>query len=185
MFDSLTQQKLFFAGGLIRMVGRISITSPSCSNPISQEKSAFSKGTTGCRKKRQAKINIGPNNSPYNHQEIHIRLETPKHLFDEKKYNPTKSSTFRKTYKDTVSVQKDKENIQREHGKSEVMLHLVHSPQIVAPNFKLIVRDASNNIISTNQTVAFPSCLYTGTVDGIPEAKVSLSTCGGIQKLVS
>lgn len=117
---------------------------------------------------------------------IHLLLETPSHLFTIDNYNAT-SDLLHHQKKNITSAKH--ENTRGNLNNSEnliaqMMLHLVHTPQIVAPNFKLIVRDASNNIISTNQTIAYPSCLYTGVIEGVPTAKVSLSTCGGMQKLV-
>ena len=169
----------------MRMVGRMSLTSSSCSHSLSMRNSPLSKDMRGCRQKRQTNTNDGPNEISYNQQEIYVRLETPSNLFEAQKHKPTKTKDFQTTFKGPPQEKETNNYTENNPGKSEVILHLVHSPQVVAPNFKLVVRGASNNIISTNQTVAFPSCLYTGTVDGIPNAKVSLSTCGGMKKLVS
>ena len=64
-------------------------------------------------------------------------------------------------------------------------MNLLPTQQLVAPNFKVVVRDEHRNILSQNDTVALPLCLYTGMISGIPTAKVSLSTCGGMKHLVT
>ena len=163
----------------------MSLTSSSCSNSLSMRNSPLSKDMSGCRQKRQTNTNDGPNESSYIQQDIYVRLETPSNLFEDQKHKQSKNPKLQTAFKEPPQEKETNNYTKNNPGKSEVILHLVHSPQVVAPNFKLVVRGASNNIISTNHTVAFPSCLYTGTVDGIPNAKVSLSTCGGMQKLVS
>lgn len=174
------------SGEQIKMVGRISIASSPCLSRSVNGKPTFYKYGTGCRQKRETDENYMPQGKPSINHGIHLHLETPKHLFRSQNFNPKKDSVFRNIRNDTTQHNENEHHNQTnvESSTSQIMLHLSHSPQIVAPNFKLIVRDASNNIISTNQTIAFPSCLYTGIVDGVPTAKVSLSTCGGLKKLV-
>ena len=50
---------------------------------------------------------------------------------------------------------------------------------LLAPSYKLVVRGSQNSILSVNDTVPFPTCLYHGTIAGDPHSNVSISTCDG------
>ena len=168
------------------MVGWISVVSSSFPNDYHNKKSINYKYGTKYRQKREAGVYDTSKRRSVNSGAIHLRLETPSHLFTIENYNATSDSL--PNQKKNITTTKHKNTPGKFYNSesliARMMLHLVHTPQIVAPNFKLIVRDASNSIISTNQTIAFPSCLYTGVIEGVPTAKVSLSTCGGMKKLV-
>ena len=168
------------------MVGWISVVSSSFLNKYHNKKSISYKYGTKYRHKRETGEHDTLKRRSVHSGAIHLRLETPSHLFPIENYNTTSDSLpSQKKNITTTKHENTPGNLNNsENLISRMMLQLVHTPQIVAPNFKLIVRDANNNIISTNQTIAFPSCLYTGVIEGVPTAKVSLSTCGGMKKLV-
>ena len=168
------------------MVGWISVVSSSFSNKHHSTKFSSYKYGTKYHQKRETGEYDTSKRRPVNSGVLHLRLETPRHLFTIENYNATSDSLPHQTKNITSAKQENASgNLNNTHNLiARMMLNLVHTPQIVAPNFKLIVRDARNSIISTNQTIAFPSCLYTGVIEGVPTAKVSLSTCGGMKKLV-
>ena len=65
----------------------------------------------------------------------------------------------------------------------QVKIRLRRSPPLLSPDYKLVVRgDGGASLV--NRTVPFPSCLYTGEVEGTPGATVAVSTCQE-HKLVS
>ena len=65
----------------------------------------------------------------------------------------------------------------------QVKIRLRRSPPLLSPDYKLVVR-GDNGTSTVNRTVPFPSCLYTGEVEGTPGATVAVSTCQE-NKLVS
>ena len=65
----------------------------------------------------------------------------------------------------------------------QVKIRLRRSPPLLSPDYKLVVR-GDNGASTVNRTVPFPSCLYTGEVEGTPGATVAVSTCQE-NKLVS
>ena len=60
----------------------------------------------------------------------------------------------------------------------QVKIRLRRSPPLLSPDYKLVLRDGGGgggaNLV--NRTVPFPSCLYTGEVEGTA-ATVAVSTC--------
>ena len=167
------------------MVGRISIASSPCVVDQFHRNDPFSKHNSNCRQKRETSSLNSTLRKTFP-RDIHLNLETLKDLFNLQILNTT-NPQFKDLKDDKFLLRQN--NVYPSQSSSETLtskisIHLRHTPQIVAPHFKLVVRDQNSNIISTNQTTAFPSCLYTGDVDGVPTAKVSLSVCGGIDKLV-
>ena len=65
----------------------------------------------------------------------------------------------------------------------QVKIRLKRSPPLLSPDYKLVVR-GGDGASTVNRTVPFPSCLYTGEVEGTPGATVAVSTCQA-NKLVS
>ena len=65
----------------------------------------------------------------------------------------------------------------------QVKIRLRRSPPLLSPDYKLVVR-GDGGARTVNRTVPFPSCLYTGEVEGTPGATVAVSTCQE-NKLVS
>ena len=59
---------------------------------------------------------------------------------------------------------------------ARVKIRLRRSPPLLAPDYKLVVRDGGGGTGFVNRTVPFPACLYTGEVEGTA-ATVAVSTC--------
>ena len=57
---------------------------------------------------------------------------------------------------------------------NDLVIRLKRTAGLVAPQFKLIVRDGGS--VAVNQTVAFPTCLYAGHVPN-EDTEVAVSTC--------
>ena len=151
------------------MVGVVSISSSCCSNKPSHGDSSYQKYGAKCRTKRDAGIYFQEEKKHSVSKEIHLHLETTKKLFENQQ-----------------GVNRTRDNVPQNEDQStaQIIINLVPTQQLVAPNFKIVVRDENRNILSQNDTIALPTCLYTGVISGIPTAKVSLSTCGGIKQLV-
>ena len=58
----------------------------------------------------------------------------------------------------------------------QVKIRLRRSPPLLSPDYRLVVRGGSGGASLVNRTVPFPSCLYTGEVEGTG-ATVAVSTC--------
>ena len=158
-----------FSDSLRGMVGIVSLSSSYCSNKPIHGDSSYQKYGAKCRAKRDAGIYSKEQNKHSISKEIHVHLETTKKLFENQPIGNRRG--------DNVPQNEDQST-------TEIIINLVPTQQLVAPNFKIVVRDENRNILSQNDTIALPTCLYTGIVSGIPTAKVSLSTCGGIKQLV-
>ena len=151
------------------MVGIVSLSSSYCSNKPIHGDSSYQKYGAKCRARRDAGIYSQEQKKHSISKEIHVHLETTKNLFENQQSGNRK--------RDNVPQNQDQSTAQ-------IIINLVPTQQLVAPNFKIVVRDENRNILSQNDTIALPTCLYTGVIPGIPTAKVSLSTCGGIKQLV-
>jgi hypothetical protein len=107
-----------------------------------------------CRRKRQV------DSSRLSTHEI--RIETPKAIFDH-------------------------QHGTNEHGDHVIQplmikLHLKSGFPLIAPHYKLIVRDGDGKRY-VNTTVPFPNnCLFNGTLQNNDDVQIALSTCG--QKMV-
>ena len=175
-----------YIGHSTKLIGRVTI-SPSwhgtrCNNekiPPDDDKDIK------CRQKRETEENHISKRMTSHSKGIHLRLETQDDLFRLDNSNGRKKSPQANNHFSGQHQIPERHHNHSENMTAELLFHLVHPPQLVAPNFKLIIRDDKNGIVSSNSTIAFPSCLYTGIIEGIPTAKVSISTCGGIKKLVS
>ena len=152
------------------MVGVASLSYSYCSNKPIHGDSTYQQYGAKCRSKRDADEYSLARKKQSISKEIHIHLETPNDLFENQK--------IREDVKDNGLKNENKSTAQ-------IVMNLVPTQQLVAPNFKVVVRDENRDILSQNDTIALPSCLYTGIISGIPTAKVSLSTCGGIKHLVT
>ena len=151
------------------MVGIVSLSSSYCSHKPIHGDSSYQKYGAKCRARRDAGIYSQEHKKHSISKEIRVHLETTKKLFE--------NQQGENTTQDNVPRNQDPSTAQ-------IIINLVPTQQLVAPNFKIVVRDENRNILSQNDTIALPTCLYTGVISGIPTAKVSLSTCGGIKQLV-
>ena len=152
------------------MVGVASLSYSYCSNRPIHGDSTYQQYGAKCRSKRDADEYSLPRKKQSISKEIHIHLETPGDLFEKQQI------------RDNIENGKLKNE---NKSTAQIVMNLLPTQQLVAPNFKVVVRDEHRNILSQNDTVALPSCLYTGMISGIPTAKVSLSTCGGMKHLVT
>ena len=176
---------IFYLGHSTKLIGRITFLSSSRQTRCNNEKIPAVDGIEPkCRQKRETEENHISKRMTSHSGGIHLRLETHDDLFLLDKSNGRKKSPQANNHFSEQHKIPERHDNHSENMTAQLILHLVHPPQIVAPNFKLIVRDANGGISSSNSTIAFPSCLYTGFIEGIQTAKVSLSTCGGIKKLV-
>ena len=151
-------------------MGVASLSYSYCSNRPIHGDSTYQQYGAKCRSKRDADEYSLPRKKQSISKEIHIHLETPGDIFEKQQ--------IRDNVEDGQLKNENKSTAQ-------IVMNLLPTQQIVAPNFKVVVRDEKRNILSQNDTIALPSCLYTGIISGIPTAKVSLSTCGGMKHLVT
>ena len=176
---------ILYLGHSTKLIGRITFFSSTHQTKCNNEKIPAVGGIEPkCRQKRETEENHISKRMTSHSGGIHLRLETQDDLFLLDKSNARKKSPQAKNHFSEQHKIPERHDNHSENMTAQLILHLVHPPQIVAPNFKLIVRDANGGISSSNSTIAFPSCLYTGFIEGIKTAKVSLSACGGIKKLV-
>ena len=57
------------------------------------------------------------------------------------------------------------------------------SQELIGPNYKLVVRDDSDQVVVNQSGNQLPNCLFRGVIEGREDAQVAISTCG--QTLVS
>ena len=57
------------------------------------------------------------------------------------------------------------------------------SQELIGPNYKLVVRDDSDQVVVNQSGNQLPNCLFKGVIEGREDAQVAISTCG--QTLVS
>ena len=57
------------------------------------------------------------------------------------------------------------------------------SQELIGPNYKLVVRDESDQVVVNQSGNQLPNCLFRGVIEGREDAQVAISTCG--QTLVS
>ena len=165
------------------MIGRVSFISSSFL-PKNKRYDLNDDYETKCRQKRESEEHNTSKRMSSHSGGIHLRLETQDDLFLLDKSNGRKKWPQASNHFSGQHEIPERYNNHSENVTAQLLLHLVHPPQLLAPNFKLVLRDGNSGIVSSNSTIAFPSCLYTGIIEDIPTAKVSLSTCGGIKKLV-